>query len=64
MLGQIASFMESLHLTYREVVHEIPYRNLLVMSKDKQHAVYGEVMQEVSEEEFFRTRNKKNPLKK
>lgn len=56
--------MESLHLTYREVVHEIPYRNLLVMSKDKQHAVYGEVMQEVSEEEFFRTRNKKNPLKK
>ena len=40
MLGQIATFMENLHLTYREVVHEIPYRNLVVMSADKLHAVY------------------------
>lgn len=48
--------MESLHLTYRETVHEIPYRNLLIMSKDKQRTVYGEVMQEVTEEEFFKGR--------
>lgn len=52
--------MESLHLTYREVVHEIPYRNLVIMSKDKQRVVYdGEVMQEVTEEEFFRERKRK-----
>ena len=35
LLGQIASFMESLCLTYDEVVHKIPYRNLLIMSRDK-----------------------------
>lgn len=59
-MGQIATFMESLHLTYREVVHEIPYRNLVIMSKDKQRVVYdGEVMQEVTEEEFFRERKRK-----
>lgn len=59
-MGQIATFMESLHLTYREVVHEIPYRSLVIMHKDKQHTVYdGEVMQEVTEEEFFRERKRK-----
>lgn len=59
-MGQIATFMESLHLTYHEVVHEIPYRNLVIMNKDKQHTVYdSEVMQEVTEEEFFRERKRK-----
>lgn len=58
-MGQIATFMETLHLSYREVVHEIPYRNLVIMSKDKQHAVYGgEVLKEVSEEEFFKNRKR------
>jgi len=33
--------MEGLHLTYREVVYEIPYRNLLLMQQDKLHTVYG-----------------------
>ena len=62
MLGQIASFMESLHLTYNEVLYEIPYRNLVIMAKDKQHAVYdSEVMVEVTEDEFFK--NKANPIK-
>lgn len=52
--------MESLHLTYNEVLHEIPYRNLVLMSKDKQRVVYdSEVMQEVTEEEFFRERKRK-----
>ena len=51
MLGQIATFMETLHLTYNEVVNEIPYRTLLIMSKDKLHVVYGEVEQEMTEEE-------------
>lgn len=58
MLGQIASFMDSLHLGYREVVHEIPYRNLLVMAKDKQHMSTGEVLREVTEEEFFKNRKR------
>lgn len=54
--------MESLHLTYNEVVYEIPYRNLVIMNKDKQHVIYdGEVMEEVSEEDFFK--NRPNPLK-
>lgn len=62
MLGQIATFMESLHLSYDEVVYKIPYRNLVIMQKDKLHIASGEVMEEVSEEEFFKTKGK-NPLK-
>lgn len=54
MLGQIASFMDSLHLSYDEVVCKIPYRNLIIMQKDKLHAVYdGEVLKEVSDKDFF-----------
>ena len=45
--------MDGLHLTFTEVVDTIPYRNLLIMAKDKQHSATGEVMREVSEEEFF-----------
>ena len=33
--------MDNLHLSYREVVNEIPYRNLVIMQKDKLHTVYG-----------------------
>lgn len=54
--------MESLHLSYDEVVYKIPYRNMVIMQKDKLHTVYGGVMEEVSEEEFFKTKGK-NPLK-
>ncbi|GAA6434491.1 hypothetical protein K140096H11_29850 [Bacteroides intestinalis] len=54
--------MESLHLSYDEVVYKIPYRNLLIMQKDKLHTVYGEVLEEVSEEEFFKAKGK-NPFK-
>ena len=53
--------MENLHLSYDEVVYKIPYRNMVIMQKDKLHTVYGEVMEEVSEEEFFKTKGK-NPL--
>lgn len=62
LLGQIATFIENLHLTYDEVVNQIPYRNLVIMQKDKLHVAYGKVMEEVSEEEFFK-RKGKNPLK-
>ena len=56
MLGQIASFMENLHLTYMEVVEVIPYRNLVIMQKDKLRTAYGDVMQEVTDAEFFKNR--------
>lgn len=62
LLGQIASFIENLHLSYDEVMYKIPYRNLVIMQKDKLHTVYGEVMEEVSEEEYFKMKGK-NPLK-
>lgn len=55
MLGQIATFMESLHLSYREVVYEIPYRNLNIMLKDKLHSAdKDDVRREVSDAEFFK----------
>ena len=62
ILGQIATFMENLHLSYNEVVDVIPYRNLVIMQKDKLHVVYGEVMKEMSDEEYFKLKGK-NPLK-
>lgn len=34
--------MENLRLSYREVVHEIPYRTLLLMNEDKMRVVYGD----------------------
>lgn len=40
-LGQIASLADTLHLSYIEVFEVIPYRNLLMMQRDKLHAVYG-----------------------
>lgn len=48
--------MENLHLTYMEVVEVIPYRNLVIMQKDKLRAAYGDVMQEVTDAEFFKNR--------
>lgn len=60
MLGQIATFMETLHLAYDEVVYKIPYRNLLVMQKDKLHVVYdSDSIQEVTDEEFFKQKGLK-----
>lgn len=52
LFGQIASFMDNLHLPYAEVWDGIPYRNLLLMSKDKLRVAYGEVYEEVTEEEM------------
>ena len=64
LLGQIATFIDNLHLSYHEVVEVIPYRNLLLMAKDKQHIASGEVMEEVDEAEFFRRQGMDNPFKK
>ncbi len=61
MLGQIASFMEALSLTYDEVVYKIPYRNLLVMQRDKLHPLTGVKINKTSGKEMAerRRRNKK-----
>lgn len=57
LLGQIATFQESLNLTYDEVLDKIPYRNLIIMQKDKIRTLYNsEKMTEVSDDEFFRNK--------
>lgn len=57
LLGQIATFQESLRLSYHEVLDEIPYRNLIIMQKDKLRTLYNsEKMVEMSDEEFFRNK--------
>jgi hypothetical protein len=60
-LGQIASFIENLHLSYEEVVYEIPYRNLVLMQRDKLHTVTGTKVNKVSGKDMAsrRRRNKK-----
>lgn len=52
-MGQVATFMESLHLTYSEVMDVIPYRNLLLMQKDKAHVVYGTIVRKVSAKDML-----------
>lgn len=41
LFGQIATFMENLHLSYHEVMEVIPYQNLLMMQKDKLRICHG-----------------------
>jgi hypothetical protein len=40
-------------LSYDEVVYKIPYRNLVMMQKDKLRVVYGDVKKEATPEEMF-----------
>ena len=47
-MGQVATFMESLHLSYTEVFEVIPYRNLMIMQKDKLHTAYGDIVRRSS----------------
>ena len=58
-MGQIASFIDSLHLTYDEVVYKIPYRNLLVMQKDRAHEAVGEVVHYLTGAELAQRHNTK-----
>ena len=44
MIGQVATFMETLKLTYNEIVYRIPYRNLFLMQKDILHQVTGDLI--------------------
>lgn len=56
--------MDSLHLTYHQTVYEIPFRNMVIMAKDKAHVAYGEVYREVDEDAFFKAKGMINPFKK
>ena len=38
-------------MTYDEVVNKIPYRNLLIMSRDKMRVATGKVYREMTEAE-------------
>lgn len=58
-MGQVATFMEHLHLSYHEVMDVIPYRDLLIMQRDKLHEVFGDVLEEVSDDDFFREKGMK-----
>ncbi len=58
ILGQIATFMEALHLSYKEVFEIIPYRNLILMQKDKLHECTGSIIVERSGKELMERRNK------
>nr|DAQ14361.1 MAG TPA: hypothetical protein [Caudoviricetes sp.]DAW78982.1 MAG TPA: hypothetical protein [Caudoviricetes sp.]DAY16073.1 MAG TPA: hypothetical protein [Caudoviricetes sp.] len=51
--------MDSLHLTYDEVVNQIPYRNLIIMQRDKQHEVFGDVVKTISGKELAQRRKRK-----
>lgn len=58
--GQIAHFIDTLHLTYVEVFEVIPYRNLLMMQRDKLHAVYGsQKVERISGKELVNRRKKR-----
>jgi len=58
LLGQIASFIENLHLSYKEVFEEIPYQNLILMQKDKLHGTTGDVIQEISGKDMLSKKKK------
>lgn len=59
LVGLIATFIENRHLSYHEMVYNIPCRNLIIMQKDKLHVVYGDVLEEVSEEEYFKGKSRR-----
>ena len=42
LLGQIATFRESLGFSYDEIVRRIPYKNLMVMQMDKLQVKSGD----------------------
>lgn len=60
LIGQIASFRENLGFSYDEIVYKIPYRNLLLMQRDKLHVVYGTKVNKVSGKDMASRRRKNN----
>lgn len=60
LIGQIATLMENLHLSYEEVVYKIPYRILLIMQKDKLHPCIGVKVNKVSGKDMAARRGKRS----
>lgn len=58
MLGQIATFRESLGFSYKEIFEEIPYENLIMMQKDKLHVVYGDKITTVSARSMIKSKTR------
>lgn len=59
MYGQIASFLDTLHLSYDEIVNKIPYSVLIVMQRDKLETVEkGEVKEEIPGREMMKRKIK------
>ena len=57
--------MDYLHLTYTETFEVIPYRNLLLFSKDKQHVVTGSKVNKTTGKDMMaRRRNGRKKKKK
>ena len=50
--------MENLHLSYEEVVRKIPYRNLVLMQKDKLHEVHGTKVNRITGKEMAKRRRR------
>ena len=44
MLGMLATFISTLHISYHEAFDVIPYRNLLIMMKDIQKEVSSDMV--------------------
>lgn len=59
LFGQIAHLIDTLHLGYTEVFEIIPYRNLLMMQRDKLHSVSGQKVNRISGKELANRRKKK-----
>lgn len=57
-MGQIATFIDTLHLSYNEVVNVIPYRNLVIMQRDKQHVCTGTKIVKTSGKDMAARRRK------
>lgn len=55
-MGQVATIIENLHLSYDEVVNKIPYKTLMIMQKDKVQAVTGDMVIKVSGRSFAERR--------
>nr|DAI70930.1 MAG TPA: hypothetical protein [Caudoviricetes sp.] len=51
--------VDTLHLSYTEVFEVIPYRNLLMMQRDKLHTVSGQKVKKISGKELANRRKKK-----
>lgn len=45
--------MEDLGMSYKEVFEIIPYRNLVMMQRDKRREATGDIINKVSSRELF-----------